>query len=340
MGKSKKKSFYGVKIGRQTGIFTSWDGPNGASSSVTGFPGALFQGFQTRAEAEKYIAQDVNQTRGATKKGTASSSSRSAPAALVATAPAPVPAPAVTATRRTRTATTDSQDHFNDGLNEELLSDELDNTTEDYLAAISRPPLAPSPEAPVAAADARRPVVDMDSDNEVPNTPPPPYSTQPPAILAQTTFNTASTSGYLVNPVRSTPSTTMDKLAVSSSQNAPLETAVPSIEEQEKPVTPPPPPLSEEQQRALDLTLAGRNVGLLLFFNLASIHSNLGILIFSETDLPHGPRWNRQILPHRSTLPSVGGACIGTRRQTDCKREKRASDGDDWDCWYASLVAF
>ena len=50
-----KKKYYAVRKGKQTGIFDQWFGPNGAQVNVTGFPGAEFKSFPTRAEAEKYL---------------------------------------------------------------------------------------------------------------------------------------------------------------------------------------------------------------------------------------------------------------------------------------------
>ncbi|MBQ8982168.1 MAG: ribonuclease H family protein [Lachnospiraceae bacterium] len=47
-----KKNYYGVRCGRQTGIFTSWVE---CKALVTGYPGAEFKGFVTREEAEEYM---------------------------------------------------------------------------------------------------------------------------------------------------------------------------------------------------------------------------------------------------------------------------------------------
>lgn len=49
-----KKKVYAVKKGRQTGLFYSWDA---CSSSVKGYPGALFKGFETEQEAENYLKE-------------------------------------------------------------------------------------------------------------------------------------------------------------------------------------------------------------------------------------------------------------------------------------------
>lgn len=47
-----KKNFYAVLVGRESGIFTSWEE---CSAQVTGYSGALFKGFSTVAEAESYL---------------------------------------------------------------------------------------------------------------------------------------------------------------------------------------------------------------------------------------------------------------------------------------------
>ena len=46
------KKYYAVRIGRQTGIFESWDE---CKRQVTGFKGAAFKGFETRADAEMFM---------------------------------------------------------------------------------------------------------------------------------------------------------------------------------------------------------------------------------------------------------------------------------------------
>jgi ribonuclease HI len=49
------KKFYAVRVGRKKGIYTQWFGPQGAQAQVTGFRGAQFKGFATRAEAEDFL---------------------------------------------------------------------------------------------------------------------------------------------------------------------------------------------------------------------------------------------------------------------------------------------
>ena len=49
--------YYGVRIGRNPGIYTDW---NECKKSVTGFKGAQFKGFKTLKEAEDYVAAPDN----------------------------------------------------------------------------------------------------------------------------------------------------------------------------------------------------------------------------------------------------------------------------------------
>lgn len=46
-----KVSYYGVRVGRQPGVYTSWDA---CSEQVKGFPDAKFQKFKTEAEAQAF----------------------------------------------------------------------------------------------------------------------------------------------------------------------------------------------------------------------------------------------------------------------------------------------
>jgi ribonuclease HI len=50
-----KKQFYVVVKGRRPGIYEQWSGETGAQAQVSGYPGAVFMGFATRAEAERYL---------------------------------------------------------------------------------------------------------------------------------------------------------------------------------------------------------------------------------------------------------------------------------------------
>lgn len=46
------KKYYAVKVGRQTGIFTSWDS---CKAQVQGYSGAVYKSFPTLEEAENYL---------------------------------------------------------------------------------------------------------------------------------------------------------------------------------------------------------------------------------------------------------------------------------------------
>jgi ribonuclease HI len=52
-----KKKFYAVFKGRRPGIYTSWFGDNGAFSQVNKYPGAVYEGFSTKEEAEKFLSR-------------------------------------------------------------------------------------------------------------------------------------------------------------------------------------------------------------------------------------------------------------------------------------------
>lgn len=49
------KKFYAVAKGRKPGIYTRWFGEEGAQAQVSGFPGSVYKGFPTRAEAEAFM---------------------------------------------------------------------------------------------------------------------------------------------------------------------------------------------------------------------------------------------------------------------------------------------
>lgn len=51
----KKKNFYVVLKGHRQGIFTRWEGEDGAKAQVSGFPNALYRGFPSREHAEYYF---------------------------------------------------------------------------------------------------------------------------------------------------------------------------------------------------------------------------------------------------------------------------------------------
>lgn len=50
---ASKKKIYAVKTGRETGIFDSWEE---CRKAVSGFKGAEYEGFLTKAEAESYLS--------------------------------------------------------------------------------------------------------------------------------------------------------------------------------------------------------------------------------------------------------------------------------------------
>ncbi len=50
-----KKNFYAVKKGLAPGIYETWEE---CRANVTGFPGATFKGFATRAEAEAFLQDE------------------------------------------------------------------------------------------------------------------------------------------------------------------------------------------------------------------------------------------------------------------------------------------
>ncbi|NCC36061.1 MAG: ribonuclease HI, partial [Chloroflexia bacterium] len=58
-----KKHFYAVVAGHTPGIYTAWTGVNGAEAQVKGFPGAIFKGFATHAEAKRWYEQRASQVR-------------------------------------------------------------------------------------------------------------------------------------------------------------------------------------------------------------------------------------------------------------------------------------
>lgn len=50
-----KANYYAVARGRQPGIYREWNGAEGAEAQVKGYPGARYQGFRSRAEAEAWL---------------------------------------------------------------------------------------------------------------------------------------------------------------------------------------------------------------------------------------------------------------------------------------------
>ncbi len=50
------KKWYAVGKGRKKGLFEKWYGAGGAYEQVNGFPGAVYRGFPSRQEAERWLA--------------------------------------------------------------------------------------------------------------------------------------------------------------------------------------------------------------------------------------------------------------------------------------------
>lgn len=64
MGSQKK--YYAVRKGCRPGIYSTWYGPGGAEEQVRGFAGAVYKGFPTLGEAERWLespAAAVNRRR-------------------------------------------------------------------------------------------------------------------------------------------------------------------------------------------------------------------------------------------------------------------------------------
>lgn len=51
-----KKRYYAVVRGRRPGIYTAWEGHDGARAQVSGFAGAVYKGFATPDEARHFLA--------------------------------------------------------------------------------------------------------------------------------------------------------------------------------------------------------------------------------------------------------------------------------------------
>lgn len=58
MAKKKQiKKFYAVKVGRKTGIFSKWED---CRKQIIAYPGAIYRGFPTKEEAEKFMKQELS----------------------------------------------------------------------------------------------------------------------------------------------------------------------------------------------------------------------------------------------------------------------------------------
>jgi hypothetical protein len=54
---SQKGKFYAVTVGWRTGLFTKWEGHDGAEAQVKKYSGGKCRMFTTRKEAEEYLAE-------------------------------------------------------------------------------------------------------------------------------------------------------------------------------------------------------------------------------------------------------------------------------------------
>jgi ribonuclease HI len=80
MASAKKKKYYAVARGRQTGVFTDWAT---TADLVRGYPGARYKGFGTRAEAEAFVRSDALPVEGGRAKRTAASKTEDVDGRLV-----------------------------------------------------------------------------------------------------------------------------------------------------------------------------------------------------------------------------------------------------------------
>ena len=56
---TKKKNYYAVARGRKRGIYSNWEGDDGAKAQVFSFPGALYKGHYTLYEAEEWLQEHL-----------------------------------------------------------------------------------------------------------------------------------------------------------------------------------------------------------------------------------------------------------------------------------------
>jgi ribonuclease HI len=59
---ARKKQYYVVVHGNQSGIYHQWFGPDGAAEQVERFPEAIYKGFYTREEAIDWLRQSDEAT--------------------------------------------------------------------------------------------------------------------------------------------------------------------------------------------------------------------------------------------------------------------------------------
>ncbi|NLN59748.1 MAG: ribonuclease HI [Deltaproteobacteria bacterium] len=55
----KPKKYYAVARGGKAGVYDAWFGPTGAEAQVRGFAGAVYRGFFTRDEAERWLQEQA-----------------------------------------------------------------------------------------------------------------------------------------------------------------------------------------------------------------------------------------------------------------------------------------
>lgn len=77
----KKKKFYAVARGRNTGIFSSWFGPGGAEAQIRQYPAARYKGFTSIEEARQWLS-DSAEAAGKPRKKADSGQAGAAPARL------------------------------------------------------------------------------------------------------------------------------------------------------------------------------------------------------------------------------------------------------------------
>jgi ribonuclease HI len=78
MGNQKK--YYAVNRGYRPGIYSAWYGPGGAEEQVRGYAGALYKGFVTEEEAQRWLESPAVKTR----KASGSAQATAEPAAPAA----------------------------------------------------------------------------------------------------------------------------------------------------------------------------------------------------------------------------------------------------------------
>ena len=75
MAKTKNK-YYAVAIGRKPGLYNKWLGKDGAEAQIKGFSNALFKGFPTKQEAEKFLKENRKTEDSAPNKSKKTSSKK------------------------------------------------------------------------------------------------------------------------------------------------------------------------------------------------------------------------------------------------------------------------